>query len=100
MIIIDRPRAGAGPDCEKGQYSRSAGDFQSPWRPNRFLSGGAGGLAASTRELALERVWKMLDEARGRQWRVNSSHGISRRSYLLIESVVLSVNLDDSVSSP
>lgn len=51
--------------------------------------------------LALERVWKMLDEARGRQWRVNGSVTEYRgRNYLLIERVVLSANLDGSVASP
>ncbi len=37
--------------------------------------------------LALERVWKMLDEARGRQWRVNGvGHGISRTQLFIDRS--------------
>ncbi len=51
--------------------------------------------------LALERIWKMLDEARGRQWCVNGMITEYRgRNYLLIERAVLRAQSAGAVASP
>ncbi len=51
--------------------------------------------------LALERVWKMLDESRGRQWSVTGVITEYRgRNYFLIERVVLKARPAAAAASP